>query len=76
MLLTTYIVNYYLELSKPLGAQFSLVSNYIARPQAVLDLCYRHIVVTLFPDPEGGPHWILLEFTYEFAKQLLGIKET
>jgi hypothetical protein len=45
------------------------------RPQAVLDLCYRHIVVSLLRDPEGGPHRILLEFTYEFTKQFLGMKE-
>ncbi len=45
------------------------------RPQAVLDLCYRHIIVTLMRDPQGGPHKILLEFTYEFTKQFLGAKE-
>ncbi|KAG9247325.1 hypothetical protein BJ878DRAFT_532639 [Calycina marina] len=39
------------------------------RPQAVLDLCYRHIVVTLLRDPLGGPRRILLEFSYEFIKQ-------
>jgi hypothetical protein len=45
------------------------------RTQAVLDLCYEHIVVSLLRDPEGGPHRILLEFTYEFTKQFLGTKE-
>jgi hypothetical protein len=45
------------------------------RPQAVLDLCYRHVVVSLLRDPTGGPHRILLEFTYEFTKQFLGMKE-
>ena len=45
------------------------------RPQAVLDLCYRHITVTPLRDPLGGPHRILLEFTYEFTKQFLGTKD-
>jgi Protein of unknown function (DUF3435) len=45
------------------------------RPQAVLDLRYRHIVVSLLRNPQGGPHRILLEFTYEFTKQFLGMKE-
>ena len=46
------------------------------RPQAVLHLYYRHIVVTLLRDPKGGPHRILIEFTYEFTKQFLGAKES
>jgi hypothetical protein len=45
------------------------------RPGALLSLCYRHIQVTLLRDPEGGPHRILLEFTFEFTKQFLGIKD-
>jgi hypothetical protein len=45
------------------------------RPQAVLSLCYRHIIVTLLRHPNGGPHNILIEFTYEFTKQFLGTKE-
>jgi hypothetical protein len=45
------------------------------RPQAILNLCYRHIVVTLLRDPNGGPHRILIEFTYEFTKQFLGKKD-
>jgi hypothetical protein len=45
------------------------------RPQALLDLCYRHIMVTLLRDPEGGPHRILLEFIYEFTKEFLGSKD-
>jgi hypothetical protein len=45
------------------------------RPQAVLSLCYRHIIVTLLRDPNGGPHNILIEFTYEFTKTFLGMKE-
>ena len=45
------------------------------RPQALLDLCYQHIIVTLLCDPEGGPHCILLEFTFEFMKQYLGLKD-
>ncbi|KAF2031734.1 hypothetical protein EK21DRAFT_99467 [Setomelanomma holmii] len=45
------------------------------RPSALLSLCYRHIQVTLLQDPEGGPHRVMLEFTFEFTKQFLGIKD-
>ncbi|CAN9361177.1 unnamed protein product [Alternaria alternata] len=45
------------------------------RPQALLSLCYRHIKVTLLRDPEGGPHRVLLEFTFEFTKEFLGVKD-
>lgn len=45
------------------------------RPQALLGLCYRHIQVTLLRDPEGGPQRVLLEFTFEFTKEFLGIKD-
>ncbi|KAF2844244.1 hypothetical protein T440DRAFT_436700 [Plenodomus tracheiphilus IPT5] len=45
------------------------------RPQALLSLCYRHIQVTLLRDPEGGPHRLLLEFTFEFTKEFLGVKD-
>ncbi|KAF1935665.1 hypothetical protein EJ02DRAFT_484092 [Clathrospora elynae] len=44
-------------------------------PQALLGLCYWHIQVTLLRDPEGGPHRVLLEFTFEFTKEFLGIKD-
>ena len=40
-----------------------------------LNLCYYHIVVTLLRDPKGGPHRILIEFTCEFTKQYLGMKD-
>ena len=46
-----------------------------SRPKALLNLCYRHIKVTLIRDPEGGPHKIVLEFTFEFTKEYLGMKE-
>ncbi|CAN9454731.1 unnamed protein product [Alternaria alternata] len=45
------------------------------RPQALLSLCYRHIKVTLLRDPEGGPHRVLLEFTFEFTKEFLSVKD-
>jgi hypothetical protein len=32
-------------------------------------------MVTLLRDPDGGPHRVLLEFTYEFTKDYLGIKD-
>ncbi|KAF2177817.1 hypothetical protein K469DRAFT_742362 [Zopfia rhizophila CBS 207.26] len=43
--------------------------------KALLGLCYRHIQVTLLRDPEGGPHQVLLEFTFEFIKKFLKIKD-
>jgi hypothetical protein len=46
-----------------------------SRPKALLNLCYRHIMVTLIRDPKGGPHNIVLEFTFEFTKEYLGMKE-
>ncbi|KAI9764678.1 MAG: hypothetical protein M1839_005790 [Geoglossum umbratile] len=45
------------------------------RPQALLNLRYQDIVVTLFRDPNGSPHRILIEFTCEFTKQFLGVKD-
>ncbi len=55
---------------------FLLLAGFSAnRPNAVLDLCYRHIIVTLLRDPLGGPHRIVLEFTYKFTKQFLGEKQ-
>jgi hypothetical protein len=45
------------------------------RPKSLLNLCYRHIQVAMLRDPEGGPHRVLLEFTFEFTKQFLGIKD-
>jgi hypothetical protein len=57
-------------------AFFLLLAGFSAnRPQALLDLCYRHIRVTLLRDPEGGPNQILLEFTFEFTKEYLGSKD-
>jgi hypothetical protein len=45
------------------------------RPAALLNLRYSHIVVTLLQDPNGGAHQTLIEFTCEFTKQYLGMKE-
>ena len=45
------------------------------RPQALLALSYRHIRVTLMRDPDGGPHRVVLELTFEFTKEYLGIKD-
>ncbi|KAF2193597.1 C2H2 finger domain protein [Zopfia rhizophila CBS 207.26] len=44
------------------------------RPEALLKLQYQHIKVTILRDPQGGPHRILLELTYEFTKTFLGPK--
>lgn len=42
------------------------------RPKALPGLCYWHIQVTLLRDPEGEPHRVLLEFTFQFTKGFLG----
>jgi hypothetical protein len=55
---------------------FLQLSGFFAnRPAAMLHLCYRHIIVTLLRDPEGGPPRVLLEFTFEFTKTFLGAKD-
>jgi Protein of unknown function (DUF3435) len=46
------------------------------RPAALLQLCYRHIKVSLVRDPEGGPHCIVIEISPEFCKGHLGLKQT
>ena len=43
--------------------------------QALFDLCYWHIRITLLWDLEGGPHYVLLEFTFEFMKEYFGVKD-
>lgn len=45
------------------------------RPDAMLHLRYRHIQVTLLRDPLGGRPVTLLELTFEFTKEFLGMKE-
>lgn len=47
----------------------------VNRPSAILALQYKHIMVTVLRDPAGGPHRLLLEFTFEFTKEYLGMKE-
>ncbi|OJD22915.1 hypothetical protein ACJ73_05741 [Blastomyces percursus] len=54
---------------------FQLAGFTANRPQALLNLCYRHIKVTLLKDPDGGPNKILIEFIIEFAKTFRGDKE-
>ncbi|RDK36440.1 hypothetical protein M752DRAFT_287819 [Aspergillus phoenicis ATCC 13157] len=45
------------------------------RPQAILNSRYRHIQVSLLRDPEGEPHRINPEFTFEYTKEWLGAKD-
>ena len=45
------------------------------RLEALLNLRYRHLRVTLLRDFEGEPRRVLLEFIFEFTKTFLGIKE-
>jgi hypothetical protein len=52
-----------------------LAGFFASRPDALLQLCYRHIKATLLRDPEGGPSRVLLEFTFEFTKDFLGAKD-
>ncbi|KAJ5938275.1 hypothetical protein N7466_001409 [Penicillium verhagenii] len=58
-----------------LGLFLQLAGLTTNRPQAILDLRYRHIQVSLLRDPQGGPHRIVIEFTFEFTKEWLGAKE-
>jgi hypothetical protein len=44
------------------------------RPAALLKLRYRDIKVNIIRDPKGGPHNVLLEWTYEFTKSFMGPK--
>ncbi|EER42759.1 conserved hypothetical protein [Histoplasma capsulatum H143] len=43
--------------------------------EVLLNLCYRHIKITLLKNPTSGPNNILIEFTVEFIKTFLGKKE-
>jgi hypothetical protein len=55
---------------------FLLLAGFsLNRPSAVLALQYKHLRVTLLRHPDGGPARLLLEFTYEFTKTFLGMKE-
>lgn len=55
-----------------LGLFLQLAGLTANRPQAVLNLRYRHIRVSLLRDPQGGPPRIVIEFTFEFTKEFLG----
>lgn len=44
-----------------LGLFLQLAGLIANRPQAVLDLRYRHINVSLLRDPQGGPHRVVIE---------------
>ncbi|KAJ6112296.1 hypothetical protein N7523_002118 [Penicillium sp. IBT 18751x] len=58
-----------------LGLFLQLAGLTTNRPQAILNLRYRHIQVSLLRDPHGGPHRIVIEFTFEFTKEWLGAKD-
>ncbi|XTI95812.1 hypothetical protein V2W45_1474722 [Cenococcum geophilum] len=47
----------------------------VSRPKALLNLCYQYIIVTLIRDLKGGPHNIVLKFTFKFTKEYLSIKK-
>ena len=52
-----------------LGLFLQLAGLTANRPQAILDLRYRHMLISLLRDPRGGPHRIVIEFTFEFTKE-------
>jgi hypothetical protein len=58
-----------------LGFVFQLAGLTANRPQAILDLRYHHILVSLLRDPQDSPHRIVMEFTFEFTKELLVTKD-
>lgn len=57
-----------------LGLFLQLAGLTANRPQAILDLRYRHILVSLLWDPQDGPHRIAMEFTFKFTQEFLGTK--
>lgn len=45
------------------------------RPIALLAICYQHVKVTLFPDPQGGHRSrVLVKIVYKYTKAYLGEK--
>ena len=46
-----------------------------SRPQALLELRYKHINASVLRDQGGGPDRFLLEFGFEFTKTFLGAKD-
>ncbi|OCK88824.1 uncharacterized protein K441DRAFT_586533, partial [Cenococcum geophilum 1.58] len=44
-------------------------------PKALLNLCYRHIIIILICDLKGGPYKIVPKFIFKFIKKYLSIKE-
>lgn len=46
-----------------------------SRPQALLDLRYRHLQLNLIRDPDGGRPRLFIYLTPEFTKTFLGKKE-
>jgi Protein of unknown function (DUF3435) len=47
----------------------------LKQPSVILALQYKHLVVTILRDPAGGPYQLLLEFTFEYTKEYLGMKD-
>jgi len=45
------------------------------RPEALLQLRYRHIMASMLRDQGGGLDKFLLEFNFEFTKDYLGAKD-
>lgn len=46
------------------------------RPQALLNVQFKHVAVALLPDPEGG-EWprVLIEWKFDETKEYLGAKD-
>ena len=45
------------------------------RPEALVNLRYRHLKLTLIRDPDGGRPRLFVELTPEFTKGFLGSKD-
>jgi len=45
------------------------------RPEAILELRYRHLRLTLIRDPNGGTPRLFIELTAEFIKGYLGAED-
>jgi hypothetical protein len=45
------------------------------RPEALVELRFRHLKLTLIRDPNGGRPRLFIELTAEFTKGFLGLKD-
>lgn len=64
----------WLRMSLILFGQLAGISG--NRPEALVDLRYRHLMLTLIRDTDDGRPRLLIELTPEFTKGFLGMKDS